>query len=270
MIHFHGTSGGFDLRCYDALEGRALLWSFADGRERLEHVRRVSSLYCIDSGAFTFWRSGQAHDLKGYAELMEEVQHDPHLVFVVGPDIIDGGWERNGIQQGCWFYDTARLPKRLCCPVWHTSEEPAALKHLAYLSQVYDRVGIGSSGHHQLKSLAWWRVMQKAWEVLAPGGRARCFVHGFRMLDPEIIEAFPWSSCDSTMASRNIRDGSRDRFGQFPRASKRTRLAMICEHIETFRPPFRFDPQRAVQGGLFERPDGAEATNEERQAARGA
>lgn len=251
MIHYHGIAG-LDGLCLAALKGRHLLYSFAHSRSLWERARELAASYCIDSGAFTAWSNGEPLDLDGYAAFANDALSDPSLDFIVAPDVIDGGWEANATRQGTWFYQRARLPRRVCCPVWHTSEEPEALKHLGYLARSYDRLAIGSSGAHPIKSAQWWRVLRKAWEILAPGGRPLLPVHGFRMLDPEVVQAFPWASCDSTTASRNVRKGQRARFGPIgANASKRTRLVAYCEHLESFLPPLRYEA-RPVQAGIFE------------------
>lgn len=242
MIHYHGVAG-LDALCLRALQGRHLLWSFAHGRPLWERMRQIAGTYCVDSGAFSAWKSGAVLDWDEYADVASEAAADPSCDFIIGPDVIGAGWGENAAHQGDWFHRSG-IPHAKRCPVWHTDPGEESLAQLRYYAKTYARVAIGSTAAFPLRSPAWWDCMHRAWESLAPRGSVVPSVHGLRMLHPEIIRAFPWASCDSTTASRNARKGQARRF--WDGCSKAIKVVAYAQELESVMPPLRYSQPAAL------------------------
>jgi hypothetical protein len=67
-------------------------------------------------------------------------------------------------------------------------------------------------------------------------GRPLTKLHGLRMLNPKVIAAFPFSSCDS--ANAGINAGSNSRWeGNYAPKSKKVKAIVIMDRIEHQLPP---------------------------------
>jgi hypothetical protein len=79
-------------------------------------------------------------------------------------------------------------------PCFHAGEDE---RYLQWYLQHYDYITLGGMVGSSTKQLMIWltRMFDR---YLAPGGKVRCKVHGFGITSVEIMEEYPWYSCDSS------------------------------------------------------------------------
>ena len=236
MIHYHGTPiSGRDDEAVRVLAGRAAFVSFAAPKQ-IEIVAASARSFALDNGAFSAWVGGSpvADWEPFYAWAREWLVH-PACDWAIIPDVIDGDEAANDEQLAAWPDDLDGWG----VPVWHLHE---SLDRLERLSRDYRRVALGSSGAFaQPKAPGWWRRMHEAWEALTDDGRPRTKVHGLRMLDPEIVRAFPFASCDSTNVGRNCGVDQAWR-GTHQPPDRAWRAILLAARIESAQPPATYTP----------------------------
>lgn len=203
MKHFHGTPiSGSNVAQAQLLRGRfAFIPWKAPGS--LEIAKAVSRGFAIDNSAFSFWSSGQSPDWKEYMDWAISLARSPRFEFAIIPDVIDGSEKENDelIQRWdrkCW--SPVRVPG---VPVWHLHESLDRLDRL--VSGRFDMVSLGSSGEYaSIGTEAWWCRMSEAFGVICDDdGRPKRRIHGLRMLAQNVVESFPFYSCDSTNMAQN-------------------------------------------------------------------
>ena len=227
MIHYHGTPCGAtreDVARF--LKGRHALISFFRP-EDIGTAADVCQSFCIDNGAFSAWKSGQAvEDWGPYYDFIREWHRHPSFDWAIIPDVIDGTEVQNDQLEGEWyrqFGDTYGVP------VWHMHE---SLPRLSRLCESWPRIALGSSGEYAtVGNDKWWRRIAEAMAVICVDGRPRTKLHGLRMLDPAVFGKMPLASADSTNAVRN--SSSHSRFGMYIPPNASTRMTIIAERIES-------------------------------------
>lgn len=197
MIKYHGTPcGGKRDDVARFLAGRHALIPF--GRtEDIATASEVCESFVLDNGAFTAWKSGNPiNDWSEYYGFVDQWRRHPAFDWAIIPDVIDGTEQDNNDLLAEWPFEETGTP------VWHLHE---SLDRLNMLVSAYRVVALGSSGEFaEPGSRSWWVRMSEAMEVACDDdGRARCKLHGLRMLDPAIFHRLPLSSADSTNAVRN-------------------------------------------------------------------
>jgi hypothetical protein len=226
VIHYHGTpvSGpkGF---VGSFLRGRHALVSFANPRDLASALDNCQSV-CLDNGAFSLWNKGGDVDVPAYRAWVQSVAGHPSLDWCLIPDKIDGTEQDNVELVTNWLRAGSEVES---VPVWHLHE---SLDWLDYLVTNFRTVALGSSGEWSNPgSASWWRRMEDAMRVACdPDGRARCRLHGLRMLDPEIFTRLPLASADSCNAVVNA--GSIGRFGMYPAPDAWQRASDIAAIVE--------------------------------------
>jgi len=240
MIHYHGTplSGGID-QSVKFYKNRHALISYATFKDTHTVITDVCQSFCIDNGAYSFWKSGEEVDWSEFYTWLKNWMSHPRFDFVLLPDVI-GGTERdnNELVAGC------RIPfdrKYQCCPVFHLGER---LERLDFIWELgYRRVAIGSTPGFELKSINFWNEMRKIFEHICANGIPKFKVHGLRMLDIEIIEQFPFSSGDSTTATMQaIFDFKWDQYPYSP-TTKAGRAALVADKMERAQSPSFYSPK---------------------------
>ena len=200
MKHYHGTPiGGKSHKAEEFCEGRFLLipWKRPDD---LERAMEFSKGFIVDNSAFSFWNSGEKPDWSKYAVWVRNMANHPRFEFAFIPDEIDGDTKENNRLIDWWQRTMAGIPS---CPVWHLHE---SMERLKWLCMNYERVAMGSSGQwaNPGQSDGWWERMDEAFDTIAdPSGYPIAKIHGLRMLRRDIIERYPFASCDSTNAVQN-------------------------------------------------------------------
>ncbi len=151
----------------------------------------------------------------------------PRFDFYLIPDVIGGTVKENDI-----LLDGA-VPGGV--PVFHVGEPLARIDSFA--DRGYKRIAIGTTKGFELKSLLFWNEMRKIFDHLCIDGVPRMKVHGLRMLDPEIVEAFPFSSGDSTTATRKATFNSEWEGYPYAPISKAARATLVADKIEQGQSP---------------------------------
>jgi hypothetical protein len=223
LIHYHGgpiTPLEAALACY---HGRHAMVSFANP-EQLPLVAEVCQSFCVDNGAFSFWKAAKPTNWTEYYKWVDEWRRHPAFDWAVIPDVIEGTEQENEELICQWPFE-----KTIGVPVWHLHE---SLDRLWGLSKRFPRVALGSSGEWAVVGNdSWWERMTKAMEIICIENQPSCKLHGLRMLNPEVFRHLPLSSADSTNVARNIGIDKRWK-GSYSPQSKATRAVIIAERIE--------------------------------------
>jgi hypothetical protein len=180
--------------------------------------------FCLDNGAFSFWKSGTQVDWDAYMVWVTALSRHPNFDFWLIPDVIDGTEDDN------WrlmFKYGRSIPYAV--PVYHFHE---SLEYLEKLVVNYPRIALGSSAQWAtVGTESWWGRMAEIMAVCCDAdGVPRTKLHGLRMLDPEVFGNLPLSSADSTNAVQNAK--SNTRFGMYKPPTAAQRAAVIADRIE--------------------------------------
>lgn len=245
MIHYHGTPiGGSRQDSARFLVGRHALIPFGR-QDDLGSVLENCQSFCLDNGAFSHWKSGKGNiDFDAYWKWAHSLYKHPGFDFALIPDVIDGTEEDNVNWVIKWIRAGGRAKG---VPVWHMHE---SMEYLEWLVDSFETVALGSSGDYsQPGTQKWWKKITEAMRVICDDkGRAKCRLHGLRMLDPEIFTRLPLSSADSTNAAVNC--GSLSRFGIYTPATAAQRAAVIADRIERHNSAHFYTPNENTD--LFE------------------
>ena len=237
MIHYHGSPiSGEMIEAVKFFSKRSALISFSKPTQ-IQVISQVCRSFVLDNGSYSFFNSGKPINWNDFYEFVETWKNHPRFDWFIVPDVIDGTEEEN---------DNLLLsnpyPRYISVPVWHIGSEPLA--RLDRLINEFPRIAIGTSGNLILKSMNWWNEMRKAFEVVCNSdGIPKVKIHGLKMLDPEIVNGFPFSSCDSAGA---VILSSFDKDWQFPYAplQKSARASLYADYIENAQSPsfYKFKP----------------------------
>ena len=226
MIHYHGTPcGGTSADLPKFYTGRHALISYAN-KQDTGVILECCQTFCLDNGAFSFWKSGTPVDWDKYIEWASPISRHPGFDFWLIPDAIDGTEDDN---KSLIFHYGRKLPYGV--PVYHFHE---SLDYLDFLCRNYPRVALGSSAQWAtVGTESWWNRMAEIMAVCCDAdGIPRTKLHGLRMLDPEIFGKLPLSSADSTNAVQNAK--SNTRFGMYKPPTASQRAAVIADRIEVY------------------------------------
>ena len=221
MIHYHVLPISPESLLIE-MKNKHLLISFFK-RHQIEAAIELASSIIIDNGAFSSWKSGKKVVWDKFYSWLENYINSPRLDFFFIPDKITGSEEENDIL-------IEECPFKKGVPIWHTNE---SLERLERLSNEYNRIAIGSSEEHNLRTPEWWEAMTKAFDTISDDGKPRCRVHGLRMLHKEIVSSFPFSSGDSSTVARH---SSPDNYLPYIKNSK-TRIAILANRLEETQSP---------------------------------
>lgn len=238
MIHYHGLPITPATAAVTAISGGHAFISFRYP-DQLGIAAEVCQSFALDNGAFSAWVSGKpVVDWTPYYEWVAKTMRVPGFDFAVIPDVVDGDAGANDKLLAEW-----PLPTWTGAPVWHLHEP---LKRLEMLAMNWPRVCFGSSGEYaQIKSVAWWRRMSEAMNVVCDeDGLPLCKFHGLRMLDPDVYTAFPFSSADSTNTGKNIGLDSRWS-GPYAPPTKEARALVMRMRIEAYQSATHWDRDSA-------------------------
>ena len=246
MRHYHGTPlGGTrdSVARFIASGNRHFLVPFPR-HEDMPIVSESSCGFCLDNGAFSAWKSGHPiTDWSPYYEWCLKWSSNPRFDFAIIPDVVDGTEEENNKLFGEWFkrcrlVDNGKFGSGIGfvegAPVWHMHESLDRLEYLMGHSRI---VCIGSSGEWPNPgTTSWHKRMEDAMRILCDDkGHPRIKFHGLRMLNPAIVEMYPFYSADSTNVAQNsqlIR-----RYGMYCPATVSQRREILASRIESVRSP---------------------------------
>lgn len=234
MIHYHGGPIWPNEAAVAIWRNRHSMVSFARP-EQISIAAEVSRSFCLDNGAFSFWRSGKETEWDKYYQFVEEWYRHPGFEWAVIPDVIDGSVQQNQELINQWPFE-----KTCGIPVFHLHEP---LHWLLFLCESFPRVALGSSGDFaKIGTAKWWRRMADVFSKVTDGtGRPICKIHGLRMLDPKVFTIFPFSSCDSTNVAQNCREKERWNSGPYKPPSNSSRGLVLADRIEAYNSAPAFD-----------------------------
>lgn len=206
MNHYHGTPIGGKAADADAFcEGRCLLipWKRPDD---LERAMEFSRGFIADNSAYTFWRTGEEPNWSDYPKWLKGFARHPRFHFAFIMDAIDGSEKDNDDLIKLWDKLAWHPIHIKGVPVWHMHE---SIDRLIRLAKRWGDIAIGSSGQWPNPGVgSWWDRMDEAFDAITDeDGYPIAKVRGLRMLRRDIIERYPFASCDSTNAVQN---GSRE------------------------------------------------------------
>lgn len=245
MIHYHGLPITPVEVASEVISGSHAFVSFKNPEQLLLAVE-LSQSFSVDNGAFSFWVKGEpVTDWTDYYKFIADVSLFPNFDFAVIPDVIDGDEEVN--DELCYEWCNKFQP-HIGAPVWHLHE---SFERLQRLIQLFPRICLGSSGDYKtIGTHHWFNRMNRAMQVLCDAdGRPKTKIHGLRMLDPKIVEIFPFSSADSNNISRSIGLDYRWK-GTYTPINKKTRAIIIKTRIEQTNSPSYYTPV-PVSMGIF-------------------
>ena len=237
MIHYHGgpiTPGSV---AYEVWGGRHAMVSFAHPQQ-IDIAASVCQSFTLDNGAFSAWRAGNPiTDWSPFYTWAEQWLGHPACDWALIPDVIDGTEDENDALIHHW-----PLGKVAGVPVWHLHE---SIGRLERLSHEWPRIALGSSGAYaDIGTPSWWKRIGQAMEAVCNfDDRARCKLHGLRMLDPAVYTRIPFASADSTNVARNIGLDGRWRGPYLPK-SKELRGRILVERIEAHQAPHTWSPHK--------------------------
>lgn len=224
MIHYHGADLNPDRIGADFIRGRHIFVSFAYPRQITLAAEFAQSFAC-DNGAFTTWRQGKEYDCGKYLEWISEWYRHPAFDWCLIPDKIDGTESDNLKLINAWTYG-----EHIGVPVWHLHE---SIAHLQWLSKVFPRVALGSSGEYaKVGTFEWWNRIIEAMDAICKDGRPPCKLHGLRMLNPKVFTKLPFASADSTNVAQNM--GHTKRWKNYAPVTTEMRAKVLADRIEAY------------------------------------
>jgi len=235
MIHYHVLPISPESLLIE-MKNKHLLISFFK-RHQIEAAIELASSIIIDNGAFSSWKTGKKVSWDKFYTWLENYINSPRLDFFFIPDKITGSEEENDIL-------IEECPYKNGVPIWHTNE---SLERLDRLSNEYDRIAIGSSAEHNLRTTEWWERMVEAFNTICDLGKPRCKVHGLRTLNKEIVSSFPFASGDSSTVARH---SSPDNYLPHIKNIK-SRLAILVNRIEESQSPSIWENKVVIQKKLL-------------------
>lgn len=244
MIHYHGTPIGGTRAAAEELASRRSLLIPWKRPEDLERAMELSRSFMVDNSAFSFWTTGEKPDWIMYVKWCKTFARHPRFDFAVIPDDIEGSEADNNRLLRIWDRNCHTPMSIPGAPVWHLHE---SIDRLVSLAQRWPRVCMGSSGSYGTPGVGdWWERMDEAFTAICVDGYPTTKVHGLRMLRKDIIERYPFASCDSTNAVQNgVREAAKN--GVDTSWGRMT----IARRIELAQSPSTF-VAGDVQGRLFD------------------
>ena len=235
MVHYHGGPFSDPVTAVVVWRGRHAMVSFARP-EQMKVAADICQSFCLDNGAFSFWRRKAKPNFVGYYSWLDRWIKHPGCDFAVVPDCIGGTEDENDELLDRWPFERWHG-----CPVWHMHE---SLRRLRRLTKDWPRVAIGSSGVYKTPgSDQWWERMNGAMRVSCDAsGIPRARLHGLRMLNPVLFSQLPLSSADSTNVCRNVQLDSKWT-GPYVPSSKRVRGLVLVDRIESHNGAPRWPPR---------------------------
>ena len=235
MIHYHGSplSGSTDQQT-EFYRNRHVLLSWATFCPNHVPITEVCSSFCIDNGAYSFWGKNIPVQWQDFYNFLDKWIHHPRFDFFLIPDVIDGAPQLNDD-----LIHICRYPEH-GVPIFHVGEPLERLEK--FLEKGFKRIAIGTTKGYELKSLNFWNEMRKIFDFICVDGVPQAKVHGLRMLDPEIVEKFPFSSCDSAGACIISVYNNEWNYPYAP-ITKAGRAALYADKIERTQSPSFYEPK---------------------------
>jgi hypothetical protein len=230
MIHYHGAPVPGDSNAQiKFFRQRDCLLSYANRKKcSPELLFSFCRTFVLDNGSYTFWKNDVETDWDGFYDWVKYWMHHPRFAWYLIPDVIGGTDEENdSLVENCKLENHG-------VPVFHIGESLGRISK--FLDQGFKRMAIGSTPGYELKSSNFWNEMRKLFELICVEGSPKMKIHGLRMLDPEIVQAFPFSSCDSADAAMEGIFDYKWNHRYFP-LTQAGRAAMVADYLERSQSP---------------------------------
>lgn len=160
-------------------------------KELLEHIKLLQpagSIFMLDSGAYSAWRSGKKVNLWAYIEFIKK-WHE-FFTHIVALDVIDNPVlsevNHRIMQEELKEYDLKIMP------VFQSGEPWATLDYM--VEQGYKYIGISPNNNWvEAQKREWLAQVFSRWDFEKLG----IWTHGFGYQSPSGIALFPFTSCDA-------------------------------------------------------------------------
>lgn len=169
-------------------------YHYVDKQKIVDDMRREGAKVFLDSGAFSAWTLGTVVDLPAYCEYIKRnldiLRVEDAAVMASVLDAV-GDAKQTYINQKHMEHLGAKP-----LPCFHKGEDERWL--MQYLEEGYEYITIGGMVGTSVSQLKIW--LDRIWErYLTDGaGRPRLKVHGFGLTSVDLMELYPWYSCDSS------------------------------------------------------------------------
>lgn len=166
----------------------------------VDHMRAGGAKIFLDSGAFSAYTLGVKLSVKDYCDYIKTnwdiLRQEDGQVMASVLDGIGNVEETKRNQDEMEYHLQTRFGPRIRpLPCFHAGED---VRYLEYYVANYPYITLGGMVGSSTSQLMIW--LDRMWEnhLTDGAGRARCKVHGFGITSFEIMEAYPWYSCDSS------------------------------------------------------------------------
>lgn len=148
--------------------------------------------YFMDCGAFSVWKSGKTIDLDVYISFLKE--HKEHFTVYAALDVV--GSPEGSLKNYRKMLEAGLDP----LPCYHFGEDLSILREYAKTAKY---IGLGGVAMTNMKvRSAFFREMFQYYPDPTQVG-----FHGFGVIDPLLLSAFPWKSVDATSVHLGARLG---------------------------------------------------------------
>lgn len=167
-------------------------YHYVESQRYVDDMRREGAKVFLDSGAFSAWTLGTTIDLPAYCEY---IKRNIDILRVEDGAVMASVLDAVGDPQGTYNNQISmeRLGVRPL-PCFHKGEDE---RYLQWYIQNYEYITIGGMVGSSVNQLKTW--LDRIWDrYLAPNGTPVVKVHGFGLTSVELMELYPWYSCDSS------------------------------------------------------------------------
>ena len=168
-------------------------YHYVNKQRIVDNMRENNAKVFLDSGAFSAWTTGATIKLEDYCNYILR-NHD--IIRVEDGDVMASVLDAIGSAQGTFENQMAmeRLGVRPL-PCFHKYEDP---RYLDWYIKNYSYITIGGMVGSSPQVLMEW--LDEIWEkyLLDGSGNPRLKVHAFGVTSVQLMERYPWYSCDSS------------------------------------------------------------------------
>lgn len=169
-------------------------YHYVESQRYVDDMRREGAKVFLDSGAFSAWTLGTVIDLPAYCEYITRnsdiLRREDGAVMASVLDAV-GDPKQTYINQKHMEHLNAKP-----LPCFHKGEDERWL--MQYIEEGYEYITIGGMVGSSVNQLKTW--LDRVWEryLVDGAGNPKIKVHGFGLTSVELMELYPWYSCDSS------------------------------------------------------------------------
>lgn len=168
-------------------------WHYVGKQKFVDDMRREQARVFLDSGAFSAWTLGVTLSIEEYCDY---IKRNTDILRVEGnavmASVLDGIGDplqtyRNQLEME---YRGVRP-----LPCFHKGEDE---RYLQWYVENYEYITIGGMVGSSVNQLRLW--LDRIWDryLVDGAGRPKIKVHGFGLTSVQLMELYPWYSCDSS------------------------------------------------------------------------